>query len=413
MVPSPITAAVLPGGKAAAQHGVAFPRQTVPQGQPLFKADGGCGQGIQSAGLYGDCTGPWHHFLRYSVQATPTMRRLCAEVVHPVGAEPASSRSIRVESKGDAVAHAPALHGFAQLRNGAAGFVAHDQRRDAPPVLTAAGRAHRCHRWRRPLPSTSTSSGAGSGRGTSRYSKVCGCGGTPVLFIMFTILPRSPSSCLQTGFFQLCGVWALFLHQSLVHLYAKAGLLGQADKAVHELEILGCSAHSPARCGPRCSGCRCFAPEWPRCSRWHPDSGSWQGPPGQAGSVGARATSWASAMAAIFLHSVRPPGMGKVRCTMSTPPMASRCLKSYLVNRRSPVAMGMLQGRRNLGEILHVIAENGFLNEHGVELFQLFGHDLCHGLCAPGRENQWQCQNPCRSSHARWLRAPAGASILA
>ena len=113
----------LPGGKAAAQHGVHSHGKRFHKAA-LFKADGGR-QGIQSAGLYGDVLG---HGTIFAVLGAGNAydAALCAEVVHPGGEEPAAA-AVFGGIKGDAVAHGPALHGFAQLRNGAAGFVAHDQ----------------------------------------------------------------------------------------------------------------------------------------------------------------------------------------------------------------------------------------------------------------------------------------------
>ena len=61
--------------------------------------------------------------------------------------------------------------------------------------------------------------------------------------------------------------------------------------------------------------------------------------------------------------------------------MANGYLKSCMVNRPFSNNNGDVAGRRNLGEILHVIAENGFLNEHGVELFQLLATIFAMGLC--------------------------------
>ena len=125
---------------------------------------------------------------------------LCAEVVHPVGAEPAVA-AVFGGIKGDAVAHGPALHGFAQLRNGAAGFVAHDQRRDAPPVLTAAA--------------VHIAAADGAGLYLNQHLVRCRfrAGNIPIFKGMrcgehqcFHHVYHSatlPSSCLQAGFFQL------------------------------------------------------------------------------------------------------------------------------------------------------------------------------------------------------------------
>ena len=41
---------------------------------------------------------------------------------------------------------------------------------------------------------------------------------------------------------------------------------------------------------------------------------------------------------------------------------------------------GHIAGSGDLLEHLHVLAQDGLLDEHGVELFQLLGQDLCHGL---------------------------------
>ena len=76
-------------------------------------------------------------------------------------------------------------------------------------------------------------------------------------------------------------------------------------------------------------------------------------------------------------------GMGKVRLHDVHAANGQQTLEIVLGEQAFTGSNGDVAGRRNLGEILHVIAENGFLNEHGVELFQLFGHDLCHGLVHP------------------------------
>ena len=226
----------LPGGKAAAQHGVHSHGKRLHKAA-LLKADGGR-QGIQSAGLYGDVLG---HGTIFAVLGAGNAydAALCAEVVHPVGAEPAVA-AVFGGIKGDAVAHGPALHGFAQLRNGAAGFVAHDQRRDAPPVLTAAA----------------VHIAAADGAGLYLHQHLVWCrfraGNIPVFKGMrcgehqcFHHVYHSatlPSSCLQTGFFQLCGVWPSSSTRALFTSTPRPGFWGRLTKPFTNLKSSGFSA---------------------------------------------------------------------------------------------------------------------------------------------------------------------------
>lgn len=226
----------LPGGKAAAQHGVHSHGKRFHKAA-LFKADGGR-QGIQSAGLYGDVLG---HGTIFAVLGAGNAydAALCAEVVHPVGAEPAAA-AVFGGIKGDAVAHGPALHGFAQLRNGAAGFVAHDQRRDAPPVLTAAA-VH-----------IAATDGAGLylhqhlvrcrfRAGNILVFKGMRCGEHQCFHHVYHSATL-PSSCLQTGFFQLCGVWPSSSTRALFTSTPRPGFWGRLTKPFTNLKSSGFSA---------------------------------------------------------------------------------------------------------------------------------------------------------------------------
>lgn len=175
---------------------------------------------------------------------------------------------------------------------------------------------------------------------------------------------------------------ALFLHQSLVHLYTKAGLLGQADKAVHELEILGVQRivqHAAALVVVDADAL---------LLNGRVVAGGIQI---QAAGKGHRAKRAVGSKGHIvgfghggnLLALGQATGMGKVRLHDVHAANGQQTLEIVLGEQAFTGSNGDVAGRRNLGKILHVIAENGFLNEHGVELFQLFGHDLCHGLVHP------------------------------
>ena len=226
----------LPGSKAAAQHGV-HPHRKRLHKTALFKADCG-GQGIQGAGLYGDILG---HGTVFAVLGAGNAHdaALCAEVVHPVGAEPAVA-AVFGGIKGDAVSHGPALHGLAQLRNGAAGFVPHDQRRDAPPVLTAAA------------VDIAAADGAGFHLHQHLVRGRVGTGDIPI----FKGVRRSehqrfhrvyhsatlPSSCRHTGFFHAWGVLPSSSTSALFTSTPRPGFRGRSTKPFTNRKSSGFSA---------------------------------------------------------------------------------------------------------------------------------------------------------------------------
>lgn len=107
---------------------------------------------------------------------------------------------------------------------------------------------------------------------------------------------------------------------------------------------------------------------------------------GPSGQWGARATSQASAMAAIFLTSVKPPAWDRSGWMISTPPGAQQTLEVPAGVEPFAGGNGDVAGRSDFREVLHVLAQNGLFQEHGVEFLQLLGQNLGHGLVDPAVE---------------------------
>ena len=94
-------------------------------------------------------------------------------------------------------------------------------------------------------------------------------------------------------------------------------------------------------------------------------------------------------------------GMGKVRLHNVHAANGQQTLEIVLGEQTFTGSNGDVAGCCDFGEVLHVIAENGFLNEHGVELLQLFGDQFCHGFVHPSVEVDGDAEVPAAAfSHA-------------
>ena len=94
-------------------------------------------------------------------------------------------------------------------------------------------------------------------------------------------------------------------------------------------------------------------------------------------------------------------GMGKVRLHDVHAANGQQTFEIVLGEQAFTGSNGDVAGCCDFGEVLHVIAENGFLNEHGVELLQLFGDQFCHGFVHPSVEVDGDAEVPAAAfSHA-------------
>lgn len=193
MVPSPITAAVCPAARPL-RSTACIPTENGSTRQPCSKLTvGGRAYRVRAFTAMYWAMAP---FLRYSVQATPTMRR-CAQRLCIPWVQNQQWPQYSVESK---VTRSPtaqlctASPSCAMVPLASWPMTSGGMRRPFSPLLPCTSLPQMAQAFT----STSTSSGAGSGRGTSRYSKVCGAVNTSA-FIMFTILPRSRPHASKPG----------------------------------------------------------------------------------------------------------------------------------------------------------------------------------------------------------------------
>lgn len=236
MVPSPITAAVCPAARPL-RSTACIPTANGSTRQPCSKLTvGGRAYKVRAFTAMYWAMAP---FLRYSVQATPTMRR-CAQRLCIPWVQNQQQPQYSVESK---VTRSPTAQLCTASPSCAMVPLASwpmTSGRDAPPVLTAAA-VH-----------IAATDGAGLylhqhlvrcrfRAGNILVFKGMRCGEHQCFHHVYHSATL-PSSCLQTGFFQLCGVWPSSSTRALFTSTPRPGFWGRLTKPFTNLKSSGFSA---------------------------------------------------------------------------------------------------------------------------------------------------------------------------
>lgn len=107
---------------------------------------------------------------------------------------------------------------------------------------------------------------------------------------------------------------------------------------------------------------------------------------GPSGQWGARATSQASGHGGDLLDLGQAAGMGQIRLDDIHAAGAQQALEVPAGVEPFAGGDGDVAGRSDFREVLHVLAQNGLFQEHGIEFLQLLGQNLGHGLVDPAVE---------------------------